>query len=1048
MPGLYHRRVFLFLALLALEPTAMSAARADGDSLWDLLSRTDHTALDTSKNSPQSFDAGQSPRRSLGPVPGYTLPVNQESENDKIFNRPKRKRSGMFGGIGDWWSRMEQKTGTRVKASGHQTLSFRYDSVSGSANSYQDSQYNGQGSNGIYNDTQLDVDATFFNALHYHTQISNSPYRNANDNHVKLDYNTKKVRVEWGDFNPSVTGNSLVDFNRSLHGIQMTNRWTSGLKSTLLYSQTRAETRTIVVNGNGSTGPYYVYAGQIVDGSAHVRVDSKDMVQGADRDYTLDLYTGQLNFTHGNVILPSSTIAVSFEALDYSNSKGTIYGARTEFIPNHSAVFGLTYLTQTSAANGSAQLRSEPKHGTLNAPFLYSTDLPIDLAKIAGLVISVGGRQLSPAEYTIDRSTITTNRIQLFSAIPYETIVQIQYYPYDPNPTPGNRNIMGLDGRFSLGKLGNVSLESAFSGLTLSGKNVSGQALQMVASLTPWKNFHTRLAVKDVNPSFSSIQSPGFNRNEKSITLDTDFQASKQLDFTVNWQKAKRPAYNSALSSIGSSALTSAGNDDYGQYSIGANYRLSSAASLLLTRTSLTTTYILGGSSNNTNDSLSLNYAKGQLSVQAALAHNGSNIASSYALLGLTNPTGDPAALINNGSSTLTKRVSTQWQPLRWVTLGGSYSDNAIKNSGGGSNLSTDARDTAFDADFRLHKNIHLHYNYDLSDTGNASALITTTTGGGTILTGGTTPTTGGTTPTTGGTTPTTGGGLTGPPARYAFLASQGFPYTRDVTGTTSTTGGFSTGTLGGGGANNSLGGYGNYSGSAGNSIYNSYGATSFGGRSATNRLSLDFAPRPGMQFGAHINRSASLGDYQYNSNSNGMGATFAWDVSKRIHLNAVYEVQKLTYTNTLGGSNNNSAILSLNGRPFGGKLEVDLSWQSSRTQSAFNSASTLGATTTGGLTDTSTNLTALRLGLSYRISSKQSLFTEMTNSLSSGYYANKESYVSFGMDYDLTQQLGFRFGWQFRNRAYSNVSGGAALTSNGLNYSANSLLAEFNLHF
>ncbi len=1018
MPGLYHRHVFLCLALFALESAASSAHAADGDSLWDLLSRTDHTALEPSRQMAQPFDGSQASRRSLGPVPGFTLPLNQEAENDQIFNRPKRKKSGMFGGIGDWFSRLEQKTGSRVSASGHQTLSFRYDSISGSQNSYQDSQYNGQGSNGIYNDTQLDVDATFFNALHYHTQISNSPYRNANDNRVKLDYSTKKVRVEWGDFTPTMAGNSLVDFNRSLHGIQLTNHWSSNLKSTMLYSKTTAETRTIVIAGNGSTGPYYVYAGQIVDGSAHVRVDNKDLIQGADKDYTLDLYTGQLNFTHGNVILPSSSIAVSFEALDYSASKGTIYGARTEFIPNHNASFGLTYLTQTSAAGGVSPQRTEQLHG-FGVPNFYSTAAPIDLSK--PLVISIDGRLLGPAEYTVDRTTLYTNRIFLIAGVPAVSIVQIQYYPYNPNPTPGDRNIVGLDGRFLLGKIGSVSLESAFSGLTLTGKDYSGQALQMIASLNPFKNFHTRLTVKDVSPSFSSIQSPGFNQNEKSVTLDGEFQATKRMDLTFNVEKAKRPSYNSTSTTLGS-----AGNDDYNQYSLGANYRLNTAASLSLNRTSLGTNYILGGNSKNTSDTLSLNYTKGQLNMQAALANNVSSVASSYSQLGLTNVTGSPNALVGSNSSTQSKRISTQWQPLKWLTLGGSYSDNAIRSNNTGSTLNTDARDTAFDADFRLIRNVHLHYNYDLSDTGNANALVTTTTGGTT-------------------TTTTTGGTIVNP-GRFAFLASQGFPFTRDVTGTvTGTT--LGVGTLGGGGVNNGLGGAGNFSGGFTSGVSNLYGATSFGGRSATNRVNVDYNPRPGMQVGFHVNQSSSLGDYQYNSNSNGMGFNFNWDLSKRIRLNAIYELQKLSYTNTPGGSNTNTSVLSLSGRPFGGKLEVEFGYQSSNTNSAFNTAATTGVTN-GLLTNTSTDLTALRLGLSYRISKRQSLFTEMTNSLSSGYYANTESYLSFGMDYDLTQQLGFRFGWQFRNRSYANVGASTTVSTSNLNYSANSLLAEFNLHF
>lgn len=1043
MPGLYHRHVFLCLALLALESAASSAAMADGDSLWDLLSRADHTALEPSTKTSQSFDASQTARRSLGPVPGFTLPLNQETENDQIFNRPKRKKSGMFGGLGDWWTRMEQRTGTRITASGHQTLSFRYDSVSGSQSSYQDSQYNGQGSNGIYNDTQLDVDATLFNALHYHTQISNSPYRNANDNRVKLDYNTKKVRVEWGDFNPTMAGNSLIDFNRSLHGIQLTDHWTPGLKTTMLYSQTTAQTRTIVVNGNGSTGPYYVYGGQIVDGSVHVRVDNRDMVMGADKDYTLDLYTGQLNFTHGNVILPSSTIAVSFEALDYSNSKGTIYGLRTEFIPGHAAVFGLTYLTQTSPTSTTTSQRTEPYPATVTN--LYQTSVQVDLSRPleVGIYNDSGtgnsstliqalqraGTTSNPNNlptYTVDTSIANVTLIHVNIAIPPGSYVHVKYYPLDFNPTPGNRSIMGLDGRVSLGKLGNISLESAFSGLDLTGKSYGGQALQMTANLTPFKNLHTRLTVKDVSPTFSSIQSPGFNQNEKSLTLDTEFQATKRLDLTLNWMKAKRPSYST--STLSTASLISVGSDDYGQYSIGANYRLNSAATLSLNRTNLSTNYILGGNSGNTSDTLSFNYTKGQLNLQAALANNVSNISSSYALLGLPPPAGNPNAIITSDSSTQTKRISTQWQPLKWLTLGGSYSDNAIRSNGTGTNLNTDARDTAFDADFRLLRNVHLHYNYDLSDTGNANAFATTTTTGTPLPTGGTI-------------VPSL------PASRYAFIASRGF-FTRDIVGLTPGLGSLSTGTFGGGGVNLGLGAGGNYSGGFGNGITNTYGASSFGGRSQTNRINLDYNPRPGMQVGFHVNQSASLGDYQYNSNTNGMGASFNWDLSKRIHLNAVYEVQKLAYTNTVGGSNTNTAVLSLNGRPFGGKLEVELSYQSSKTQSAFTTTVATATGTGTQPTDTSIDLTAVRLGLSYRISSRQSIFTEMSNSISAGSYANMESYLSLGMNYDLTQQLGFRLGWQFRKNAYGTVTGSTAANTSNLNYSANSLLAEFNLHF
>src|SRR5581483_747138 len=106
-----------------------------------------------------------------------------------------------------------------------------------------------------------------------------------------------------------------------LRGMQITSQWAPQFKSTLLYSQTKAETRTITIPGNNSSGPYYVYAGQIVEGSDQVRVDNRAMVRG--KDYTLDTFTGELNFLSnpgngnpsGSVIRASQTIAITFETM-------------------------------------------------------------------------------------------------------------------------------------------------------------------------------------------------------------------------------------------------------------------------------------------------------------------------------------------------------------------------------------------------------------------------------------------------------------------------------------------------------------------------------------------------------------------------------------------------------------------------------------------------------------------------------------------------------------------------------------------------------------
>jgi hypothetical protein len=1012
-------------------------------------------------------------RRSLGPVPGFTLPTTpgNGSENDAIFNK-RSKHSGFLGTFGDAVSRLEHDTGTKVTLHGHHTLSLRMESISGNDASYRDEQYYGRGNNGVYNDSDLDIDATFLKYFHYQTHLSNSPFRNPNDDRVKLDYKTKKMRFEWGDISAGFQGNSLIDFNRYLHGAQMSNNWTPRLRTTLLVSQTKAETRSIVIPGNDSAGPYFVYAGQIVPGSERVRVDSRELVEGADKDFTMDPYTGELRFTHGNVVLHSSTIAVSYETLGFGQSQGNIIGGRTEYSPKAGLNFGMTYVTQRSRGATGPILRTEELRG-FDQPNFYPTDAPIDLTK--PLIIKVGGRQLSPNEYTVDTSFAYTNRVFIKEAVPRDTIVQIQYVPYNNNPTPGNRSVLGFDSRILLGKLGSLNLEAALSGLNLTGSNISGHAWQAHADLNPMRNLHTNLTLRNVNPTFSSIQSPGFNRNEKSIEFTSDYAATKRLHFNLNWQKALRPSYTGSQFTIASN-----GNDNYNEYGAGLTYKLASNASLNFSHNNLSTLFALGGNSKNISDALGLNYGLRNLNFDLSLSRTLSDITSTAGLLGLsgalpvtTTGTSSASQIYNSNTSTFSKRFGIHWQPKSWLNLGGSLSDNAITNLNAGAASNSNARDTQFDISFTRIRNVGIHYSFDLSDTGNSSftPVTTTTTTGATGTTGSTSAA--GSATGSGSGVAAGSGGVQLNPGRSAFAAFASRILTRDLVAggaaaaqnaLNSSTSGFGSafGTLGGGGANGSLGSLGTYSGYQGNSFVNGYGASSFGGRNASHRLSIDWRPRQALTFGIALDHAASIGDYQFNNTRNNISTTFDWQLSRRLHVNALYALQKLAYNGTVGGTDSNSMILRLEGRPFGGKLGMIFGWTSMRTNSAFNfnnasllgntgaaatgttSTATTGATsaTTTPLTDTSTNLSSLNFRLEYPISSRQTLFFEMLGSNSSGYLSNREDDYRFGLDYALTRTLKFSLGWQILSHNYNDAQ------NTPLNYHVSSLLAEFGFNF
>lgn len=1016
----YHRRAFLLLALTALEPTIASAARGDdAPSVWDILTKTNTAAAEVT-GAPVASNAGRTNavvRKPMGPVPGFTLPESGQAV--------AKKHSGFFGALGDRFARWETLTGTKIKLSGNSDTVLEKSSVSGSASAEQSDEYLGQGTGGFYNNTDVSVDATLFKWFHYTTRFSNSEFSNPNTNQFKLDYHTKSTRVEYGDINVSFQGNSLIDFGRYLQGIQIHDEWTPKFKTTLLYAATKADTVSMVIPGNNSSGPYYVYAGQIVDGSAQVRLDNQLLTSGT--DYTLDTFTGQLNFLHNRIVLQSDSIAVSFETLGTNASPGAIYGGRMELLPTKRLDIGLTYVTQTAQGSGANQTRTEQMNG-FGAPNFYTTTEPIDLTK--PLIISVGGQVLPPTAYIINKTTLYTNQIFIEETILPSQIITIQYVPYDLSPIPGNRSIMGVDAKYTLGKIGSVTLETGLSGLSISNANIDGHAWKLSSDLTPFKNLHTLITLKDISPTFSSIQTPGFNMNEKSIEISTDYNPFKKLKLNLDWELSHRPSYS------GTSQFTvnNVGTDHFDQYSAGLTYQLSKTGTLSLTRSDVGTDFALGGNSRTTNNAFTYNTTWKKFSVEASLNDTISNVTSTSALLGLA-PTTNTSTLYTSDSSSYGGRIGLHWQASKLLNFTGAISENRIHSTDGtaAGTTGTTASDAQITTAFQGIKYTHLNYSLDYSDTGNDAVSSTPSGVAATPVAAATTPTT---------PTSTSTNSLVGTSIRSALaemsrdLSTSGSTSSSSTSSSTST----STGSLLGGGINNGLGGFGNTNGV----IPTSSSYTSFGGRSLTNRLQMDISPRRNMQLGLSLNNASSLGDYQYNSNSTGLSFNFSWQMSEKMQLTANYTIQHLVYTGTFGGSDSSTALFAFQGRPFGGKLGVALSFQSMVTSSAFNNSATSSSSTSSStaLTNTSSDLMSLSLRLDYPIAKRISVFTEILNSTTNGYLGNKENDIRFGLDYALMASLKFSLGWQILSHIYDDPSNAS------LNYRASNLLAEFGFHF
>ncbi len=311
-------------------------------TVWDIMQRGDPAHPSTVSLS------GLANQMQIDPMTGR--PINQPQ-------MPKKKLTGFlkfFDSLGETSRQIGKKLNTQITVHGDKTIGYHAEKVGGSAQSYTNDNYYGvKGVGGSFNQTELTVQGKILGLLNFQTHYSDSPYVNPNENRLSLNYETKKLKFDAGDINGSITGNSLIDFNRTLKGIEVSAEVLKGLRITSLMSQTKAQTRTIVIQGANISGPYYVYAGQIVDGSEHVRINNIDQIKGI--DYTLDPQTGELRFIKPGVIVhDTDAIAITFESYNFQQQAGAINGYRVDVAAIKHTKIGFEYLEQRTASGATA----------------------------------------------------------------------------------------------------------------------------------------------------------------------------------------------------------------------------------------------------------------------------------------------------------------------------------------------------------------------------------------------------------------------------------------------------------------------------------------------------------------------------------------------------------------------------------------------------------------------------------------------------------------------------------------------------------------------
>jgi hypothetical protein len=994
---------------------------------WDLLRTADPTrvaaAPDPTQNpqgDPNQADAGAA--------------ANIRKNRPPFYN--------FFNGIGLGVRKIGKQLDTDLKLTGMKTMGFHMENVSGSRDSYQNGQYFGrQGAFGAYDLTDLTIQGSVAKTINFQTRLTNQFYSNPNDNRFSINYKTKGFTADIGDIQAGFTGgNSLIDFSRALKGVQVGVEVTKGLKLTTLYSQTRAQTRTISLNGANRSGPYYVYAGQVVDGSVQVRINNLQLEAG--KDYTLDPFTGELNFLEGRIVGELDVIAISFEAYSYNSQPGTLSGSRVDLTMLRNTKLGFSYLSQVNA-NGNNALNefTQQFYGYSDPASPYVLDYPVEMTVIKDAQGTITNAfPTRPMTVTVDSipqiygtnyaiNPALPNRVFFNRPLSPNQIVTIKYTPVRQESAPGNRSVMGMDGTVYLGKMGSITAEYAKSAIGFSSGNVNDAAMQLRSNMILSKELTWTWNYRNIGENFSAIESPGFRRNEKGFTTAFDYTPFKNVKVQASLDKSTRPSYDySSLSSGSSTSLaTSNGTDKFTQTSLGASWILGSGTQLSFNHNQMSTGLSTGGYTKYITDSATFGAGLGQLKLDLTLGRN-VNQANSI----LQSGSGGASTSTSYGTSAINGRMGMGWRFDKRIGFTTAISASKMRSQDGNANT---AKDIQFGIDTEPLPKMRLQMQYQLQDSGgyslfgagynNTTAAALTRQAGGQYGSG------------------------------FNFGSTSGYTGYSNYGGANYFGGGYNTG----------LGGFGNYSGGLGTGGLGGIGGlggSSFAGKSKAMTVGWSYQPWNSLTLDAQMMNSASLGDYLYNSNQNSMTLGLGYQAGEKFQINLGMSKQVISYTGSNGGTNTNMFFLNVRGKPIG-RLSTTLSYQmmKSNTSTASSTGSTGG---TGGTNGTgvdlggylggsgsssffgggASNINSYQIGLEYPLFGGYNWYLNYDSSSTTGYFASMQTTFRSGINFDLTQNLKFLLGWRIQKYTTVDSTGSGA----NFSYRARSLDADLQFHF
>ncbi len=550
-----------------------------------------------------------------------------------------------------------------MQISGQNSLTFQGDSIEGSRSAYEGQRWD---TGSLVRRSSLHVEGPVWRNLGVQMDISSSGWGNSYTRYV-AGWTTNDTALYYGDLNIRLSGNEFASFNKTLKGWQVDQRLPYGGLLRGFYSEEKGLTRRQTINGNNTSGPYFLAYTPIVEGSEIVKVDEQVMRFGT--DYRLDYETGQIYFepvdAPPRIIPGTSVIQASYQSYGWDSGGSQLYGARAEVpLMDGRLRVGVTGVKQDKQEAGStgSSVTYDGEQQTIAQPLVVLVD---------------SAEQIEGVDYDSYRDI---GRIIFRRAVPPTALVIIQYfYDLGQSELAGDQQVIGFDLGYRI--TDDLLLRSDYA--QSSGTSAGSAWRNSIQYSQPRVN--GILELRNVDPGFAYIDSVGFQRNEKGLNFSGQWQINDYISLSDRYSDLKSNSglafgysgynlYGTGVNTFGvSPAQTAAATSLEVQTTrndVGIDVRYPDWPTLSLTRQTLENSGGSRGDSRQTTDDLRLNWTPYNQPI--TVAFNLTDTGQDY--LGLVDAETGSAA--PQGSSTQQMQTSLTYSPGRAISLRANYGHN------------------------------------------------------------------------------------------------------------------------------------------------------------------------------------------------------------------------------------------------------------------------------------------------------------------------------------------------------------------------------------